>query len=219
MAQDTTQPLSAAAIEGSVDADVVTGQQAPTNEGAAAPVVESNETPRKRKDSGHLHATRHAVMSRYPLEALRHVGVDVKQFRRLERRLRAALKPRGEIAGIFFDRFFSSYLRCVLAARLEASAFEPKAAGPPRTTSLPTLQERDLPTLLYPEEHDRQLIGAVLPPDLFRELALVQRYDGHFSKEMFRALSVLLVLRSNGETGLERCIGQMVGARKDSTEG
>lgn len=219
MAQDMPQPFPEGPLEGSADADALTVQQAPANERAAAPVVEAKETPRKRKDKGHLHAVRHAVMSRYPLQALRHLGEDVKQFRRLERRLRATLRPRGEIAGIFFDRFFSSYLRCILAARLEASAFEPKAAGASRTTSLPTLREGNPPMLLYPEEHDRQLISAMLPPDLFRELCLAQRYDAHFSKEMFRALSVLLVLRGNGDAGLEHCIGQMFGARKDTTEG
>ena len=219
MAQDTPNPLSEGRPEGSADATVVAFRQAPTNEGSAPSVAQGSAGPRKRKDSGHLHATRHAVLSRYPLEALRHLGEDVKQFRRMERRLRATLKPRGEIGGIFFDRFFSSYLRCLLAARLEASAFEPKEAAARQPKALPTLRELEFPTLLLPEENDDRVIHAIFPPDLFRELVLVQRYDGHFAREMYRALSMLLVLRGNGDASLVHCLGQMLGARKENSEG
>ncbi len=58
-----------------------------------------------------------------------YLGENIKQFRRLERRLRTTLKSRGELAGLFFDRFFFSYLRCILGARLEASKFEVGAAS------------------------------------------------------------------------------------------
>lgn len=77
----------------------------------------------RRKDAGRLHAVRHGALSRCPLEALRHLGDNLKALRRMERRFRAELKPRGAVAEIVFDRFWSSYLRCLLAARTEAGLF------------------------------------------------------------------------------------------------
>ena len=67
----------------------------------------------RRKDTGRLHAVRHGALSRYPLEALRHLGENSKSLRRMEQRFRTELKPHGEIAEVVFDRFWSSYLRCL----------------------------------------------------------------------------------------------------------
>jgi hypothetical protein len=198
----------------SVSEESTRGEQELTYETSTS----SNEAPRKRIDTGRLHATRHAILSRYPLEALRSLGEDIKQFRRLERRLRAAVKPRGQIAEFFFDRFYSSYLRCLLAARLEAGMFEQARSSTKQPCALPMLRERELPTLLLPDENDERVIPAGLPPDVFRELLLVERYDSHFGKEMFRALSALLVLRVDGEAGLASCIGHMMGNKKQREE-
>lgn len=53
--------------------------------------------------------------------------------------------------------------------------------------------------------------------DLLRELTLVQRYDRHFSKEMFGALALLLVLRRSGEAGLEDALTKIFGIRGVAT--
>jgi hypothetical protein len=148
------------------------------------------------------------------LEALQSLGEDVKKFRRLEGRFREALKPDGAIAGMLFDRCFSSYLRCVLAARLEASAVAPTATSANPSAVVPLLRERDVPTLVLPNGHEGTSIRATFPEEVFRELVLVERYDRHFCREMYRALSLLLVMRNGGEDGLQQCIGQILGASK-----
>jgi len=164
-----------------------------------------------RKDRGHLHAVRHGVLARYPLEALQHLGEDSKALRRLERRFRAELRPRGIIADLFFDRFWSSYLRCLLAARGEASAFLPADQDASEATRVPALIQADLPALVLDDEQEVKVLRQALAPDVLRHLLLVQRYDRHFSREMYQALALLLVLRANGEPGLEQSITRMFG--------
>ena len=41
-----------------------------------------------------------------------------------------------------------------------------------------------------------------LKPDLFRRLALIARYDRAASKEMYRTLALLILMRDDGEKGL-----------------
>ena len=181
-------------------------------EGPTPSTGQDRRGPHKRKDQGRLHVSRHAVLSRYPLEALQSVGEDVKKYRRLERRFRETLKPVGEIGGFLFDRFYSSYLRCVLAARIEATSFARTATSADPSGGVPALLERDVPTLVSPDGQRNNSFHAIFPTDLFRELVLIQRYDRHFSREMFRALSLLLALRDNGEADLQqKCIAQILG--------
>ncbi len=194
-----------------------TSRQTTMSECASPLVAPGNDG--RRKDKGHLHATRHATLSRYPLEALRHLGENPRTLRRLECRLRAELKPRGAIAAILFDRFWSSYLRCLLAARSELNALAPGEIAAGQGNGSPSLCEREVPTLVLPEAQDQRMTYQTLPPDLFRQLVLVQRYDRHFSREMYRALAMLLVLRSSGEEGLEQSIGHTLGLRKENSEG
>ena len=176
---------------------------------APGPPVVKNKS--ARKDRGRLHAVRHAVLSRYPLEALRHLGEDLKSLRRLERRFRAELRPQTAIGEILFDRFWSSYLRCLLAARTEASAFlrqendQGKASS--RTT---TLVGGDMPTLVV-EQSLNPASQEPLEPGMLHQLALVQRYDRHFAKEMYQALGLLLIVRRSGEAGLEKAFANILG--------
>jgi hypothetical protein len=164
-----------------------------------------------RKDKNRLHATRHGVLSRHPLETLARLGENVRTLRRIERKFREALKPSGIVAELWFDRFFSSYLRCVLAARAEATAFVP--IDQPTGESRLVLKERELPTLVL--EDSSGTSETQLSTDLIRQLALVTRYDAHSSKEMFRALGMLLILRSGGEAALEQCVGKILGVNKE----
>jgi hypothetical protein len=170
------------------------------------------EKPRRtlgaRKDKNRLHSMHHGALSRFPLEALASLGENIKSLRKIERKLRTELKPSGIIAEIFFDRFWSSYLRCLLAARAEAIALTPIDQPACQARETPSLRERELPVLVW---QSRDMISDSFSPDLFRQLCLVERYDRHFSREMFRTLALLLILRGAGEAGLEQCIGKLLG--------
>ena len=169
---------------------------------------------RKRQDHGRLHATRHAVLSRFPLETLERLGENVKKYRAIERRFRAVLKPDGEIALMLFDRFFSSYLRCVLAARFESGVVVSRTSSANGPVAPAFLHDGAVPTLIFPDVTDGESIPPSLPPDLFRELALVQRYDRHFNNDMIRTLYLLLAVRDGGEDALRQSMELMLGIGK-----
>ena len=166
---------------------------------------------RVRTDKGRLHAVRHGVLARYPLEALRRLGEDGKALRRLERRFREELKPGGVLGEMFFDKFWSSFLRCLLAARTEANAFVPRAQSQHGQTATSTIVGEELPILVVSEKQGLGAAGESLPPDVLRELALVQRYDAHFGKEAYKALALLLILRRNGTSGLGQAMATAFG--------
>jgi hypothetical protein len=169
-----------------------------------------------RKDKHRLHSMRHAVLSRYPLEALAHLGENIRQLRNLERTLRTELKPSGVVGAMVFDRLWSSYLRCLLAARAEAVALSPTDRPAELPGRAAVIREDELPTLI---SNDHSQVNEVFSTDLIRQLALVERYDRHFSREMYRALTMLLVAKSGGQAGLERCLGRALGFNINSSEG
>jgi hypothetical protein len=168
-----------------------------------------------RKDKARIHVTRNAVLSRYPLQALASLGENIRQLRRFEAKLRAELKPSGAVGGMYFDRMWSSYLRCVLAARAEAMALVPCDQRKDLDARTPTLSERELPTLVW-AGHDAE---TELSPELLKQLVLLQRYDTHFAREMNRALGVLLILRESGEAGMARCVSKALGLGNDRIGG
>lgn len=173
----------------------------------------------KRKDVGHFHTVRHGVLSRHPLEVLRRLGEDTKALRRLESRLRAALKPDGVLRELIFDKFWSSHLRGLLAVRIEAMVVATLAQPADRPTCTPSLIEREAPTLVYSEVQNHCFPSEVLFASVLRDLCLIQRYDAHFRKEEFRALALLLVSLSDGEEGLAQAIAQMLGINREGVEG
>jgi len=179
-----------------------------TQEGSAPGARKNNR--QKRSDAGRLHATRHGVVARYPLEALRHLGEDPSVLRRIEKGFRAELKPQGAIAEVLFDRFFSSYLRCLLAARVESSMFLRQRQEHNNENLTSKLLTAPLPTLIVEKTVESGLPKG-MDREVLNELALVQRYDSHFSKEMLKALGLLLVLRRNGEAGLEAAFCNLFG--------
>ena len=73
----------------------------------------------------------------------------------------------------------------------------------------------ELPTLVSVDHPGTQ----VLSGEAFRQLALVARYDGHFSREMYRALAMLLVLRNGGAADLEQLVGRKLGLKTGISEG
>ncbi len=166
----------------------------------------------RRTDAGRLHAVHHGILSRRPLEALRKLGEDLKALRRLERRFWAELRPRGAVAEMLFDRYWSSYLRCLLAARTEAACFlgnNQDVAEKPANRA--RIIDADVPTLVLEQDTGASLASTPVGRDMLHQLALVQRYDRHFSKEMYRALGLLLVVRSSGDDGLEKAFAALFG--------
>lgn len=97
----------------------------PTAQQDEAPIPLRGDAPRKarRRDSGKLHRMRHGILSREALDALVQVGEDRRTLRRLERQYRLALRPAGPFGDLFFDRFWSSYLKLILVSRLETQLF------------------------------------------------------------------------------------------------
>jgi hypothetical protein len=173
---------------------------------------------RARADKNHLHSTHHGVLCREPLETLVRLGENKRHLRQIEKNFRAELKPSGTIANAIFDRMFCCYLRCLLAAKLEARALaavdSPQASGRRRVARI---SSEELPTLIFSDETQHHLQN--LSSGLCGQIALVQKYDSHFSREFFRSLGLLLVLKNSGEVGLAKCIGKALGAHKDSLEG
>jgi hypothetical protein len=193
------------------------GEPSSESSNDATSVPESSRPKRKpnlgaRKDKQRVHATRHAILSQFPMQALALLGENTRRLRRIEHALRVGLKPSGILADILFDRMFSSYLRCLLAARAEESTLAPAKRHGDALAQTPNLVDAELPTLIFETSENAD---GNFPRDLFRQLLLVQRYDGHFSREMFRCLGLLLILRNGGETGLEQCVEKMLGVKRD----
>ena len=174
-----------------------------------------------RTDSGKLHRVRHGIRSREALDALVLLGEDRRTFRRLERQYRAALRPIGPFGSLFFDQFWSSYLKLILSSRLQTQFFMSKSVGKSKSDSLALVPGRQ-PTLVS-QHADGQPVDAIplieeLPPDLFRELALAQRYDRPHLREMYRSLALLLLMRRGGEAALEDWASEMFGAKQPRKE-
>jgi hypothetical protein len=158
-----------------------------------------------RKDKHQLHVTRHAVLSRHPLEALAGAGENIRELRRLERALRAQLQPRGIIAELLFDRCWSCFLKCLLIARAEKNLFEAENKS---------FEERIL------EANTIALAGGQPKndSDFFKNLSIIQRYDSHYSREFFKTLAMLLAIRGTGQAGLARVLGKAFAQGKDAVE-
>jgi hypothetical protein len=175
------------------------------------PCEAESSTKRPRKDAGRFHAVRHGLLSRHPLEVLRRLGENPQALRRLEKRLRAALKPAGVVKEMIFDKFWSSHLRSLLAVRIEAIVVATLAQPIDRPTDVPSLMERETPTLLYSQVHDHRFPSKDFFTSVLEDLCLIQRYDAHVRKEEFRALALLLVSHSDGDEGLARAVARMLG--------
>jgi hypothetical protein len=156
--------------------------------------------PRERKDKGGLHARNHGVLSRNPLEALIRLGENPRELIKIEKMLRAELKPTGAFGKILFDRAWSSFLRCLLIARTEARLFMPVDQESDR---MPELKEAELPTLVWSEA------GATncgFSDDLMKHLETALRYDAHYAREFYRAVGLLVGMQTGGLTGLLDCL-------------
>ena len=170
----------------------------------------------ERKDRGRRHAVRGSVLSRSLIQTLERLGENVRALRKIESELRATLKPRGALGRLFFDRFWASVLRLILIARLEEGGLASQGVAK-NSVSVPSLREGDLPILVLPgsgdgsTDHPGKTI--VFDSEMFRRLTLVARYDRSAAREMYRTISVLLIMRSGGETGLENWVRATAGIK------
>jgi hypothetical protein len=154
-----------------------------------------------RKDKGELHVRHHGVLSRNPMQALIRLGENPRELLKIEKMLRAELKPTGMLGKNLFDRAWSSFLRCLLIARMEARLFMPVSQND--ADQMPELKEMEVPTLVWPEP------GASnynFSDDLTRRLETVLRYDAHFAREFYRAVGMLLALQNGGVPALLNCL-------------
>jgi len=180
--------------------------------------------PRKvrRKDSGKPHRVRHGILSREVLNALIQSGEDQKTLRRLERQFRAALQANGPFGDLFFDRFWAAYLRLLLISHFETRLIIGDSASKSKP-KLMALTPGPRPTLVQQDPDDQQpqdnFLLQELPQDLLRSLVLVQRYDRHQSRELYRALGLLLIMRRGGELALEDWATEILGNNKSRQEG
>jgi len=137
--------------------------------------------------------------------------------------LRAELKPKGALSNLLFDRFWSCVLRLILIARLEETGLASRQNAPETNAVVPSLCEASMPILLTVDEHQDSaaVSGTVeaLEPDMFHRLALLTRYDRSASKEMYRTLGLLLLLRDGGEKSLARGIRAAAGIKASGEEG
>jgi hypothetical protein len=134
----------------------------------------------------------------------------------MESDLRAALKPKGALGQLLFDRFWASVLRLILIARLEADGLSQKGGVSQASVSQPSLQEGPLPILVEPSENENLADDQLLDPDVFRRLDLIARYDRAASRELYRTLGLLVMMRRDSETGLESWVRTIAGIKNDN---
>lgn len=171
-----------------------------------------------RKDAGRLHCTRHGILSKNSFQALVNLGENPRTLRQIERGFREEVRPRGPVANMLFDRMFCAYLSSVLAKKLEARALssidQPVSQGVVPSARI-SIEEQ--PTVIFGGVTNGDL--QTVPVDLCSQLALVQKYDGHYSREMIRYLGLLIALKNGGELGLAKFIGKWSGPNKTFSEG
>jgi hypothetical protein len=141
------------------------------------------------------------VLSRNPLESLIRLGENPRHLQKIKKMLRAELKPVGIIGEILFDKGWSAYLRCVLISRVETHLFIPVDRGD--SERMPELEEMELPTLIFPEP---SATNYRFSDDLIKHLETALRYDGHYAREFWRSVVLLIAMQSGGLAGLLDCL-------------
>ncbi len=166
--------------------------------------TEDRKKTKKRQDHGRMHAVRNSLLTRGLLNALRGHGQNMRQLRETERALRNALRPSGPLGDLFFDKFWASVLRLILCSQLESAALADTGDESSPVTVLPELHRKSEPMLML-SPSPRELSTFDMHPsetDLLHQLSLIARYDRAASREMYRCLSLLLLLRDAGDGAL-----------------
>jgi hypothetical protein len=139
------------------------------------------------------------------LEGLARRGENIRQLREFERALRKDLQPDGVSAELLFDRMWSSFLRLLHIVRSEARVLTADRAPTYMEIEIPGLPKLDKPSFSFDD----------LSLTRLQYLALVQRYDSHFSRDFFRAMGLLVAMRDGGKAGLARQLEKTFGKNKD----
>jgi hypothetical protein len=170
-----------------------------------------------RKDQGRLHAVRNSVLSRGLLETLAGFGESPRALRRIEAELRAQLKPSGPLGELLFDRFWSCVLRLILVSHLEGRRMTCSAAPSESDAEVPYIQDGPVPVLVNRSKGETMReasVAEVINRDLFEKLALIARYDRSASREMYRTLGLLLVMRDGGSKSLTTAVRAAAGLKE-----
>lgn len=161
-------------------------------------------------------------MSRGLLETLCKCGENRRSLRRMEAELRAELKPAGPLGKLLFDRFWSCVLRLIFGSHLEGKGLFTSAV-PSKSSAVPYLQDGPVPILVTQTQDnnvtDDPKESEVMDQDLFQRLALIARYDRSASREMYRTLGFLLVMRDGGGKGLTAAVRAAAGIKECAVEG
>jgi hypothetical protein len=175
-----------------------------------------------RTDRGRLHARHDSPLSRGLFETLCRRGENRRSLRRMEAELRAELKPVGPLGKLLFDRFWSCVLRLIFGSHLEGKGLFTSAVPSKSGITAPYLQDGPVPILVTQTEHNNASgdpkESEVMDQDLFHRLALIARYDRSASREMYRTLGFLLVMRDGGGKGLTAAVRTAAGIKEFGKE-
>jgi hypothetical protein len=174
------------------------GGEAPEND---VPQQPPSRRTRGRSDRARIHTRHHGVLSRNVLEILVISGENSRHLRRIEKSLRAELKPVGMLGQMLFDKAWSSYLRCVLIGHTEAALIQ--GGDTNDSEELPQLKAGDFPTLVWLEPGAPRF---KFSPALTKNLETILRYDSHFAREFYRAVGLLVAMQTDGLTGILDCL-------------
>jgi hypothetical protein len=170
----------------------------------------SGDVTRLRRDKNNLHATRHGILTRNPLEALAKSGENLRALRRAEKSLRAQFEPQGPIAGLWFDRAWSCYLHCLLISRAEKQIFLADENQPPSFDE----RVRRTRTMMIATGNNKVIEQ---PENFLQSLLICQRYDSYYWREFHRALGVLSILRKGGLAGATQELSAAFRQNQDSS--
>jgi hypothetical protein len=175
-----------------------------------------------RTDRGRPHAVRDSALSRGLLETLCQHGENRRSLRRMEAGLRADLKPSGPLGKLLFDRFWSCVLRLIFVSHLEGKELFTNTVSSKSSVAVPYLRDGPVPILVTQTEDNNASSepreSDAIEQDLFHRLALVARYDRSASREMYRTLGYLLVMREAGGKGLTAAVRAAAGIKEFGKE-
>jgi len=204
MNPNSVNPLAEGETQVSAAEDVTLGLKNPENSDA-------NNHAKTRGDKGRTHLTHCGLLSQDIVRAVVRSGESLRTIRKQEKKFRAFFKPRGTLGNYIFDCWWASILRRHLSAKLEAKLLTPDEPRRRQNTQ-PVLREGHFPILVSgPDLNEFEIapeLGSELSEDLFRGLALAQRYDAHHSREANQMAALLLLMRKGGEAALVKLIGE-----------
>lgn len=182
------------------------------DEGKVLELGQTRPSGATRRDKNRVHRMRHGMLSKYPFEVLISLGEDKRTLRRMERMFWAELRPQGMVGALLFDRFWFSYLRCLLAGRSASTTRRVNSNDPKE--SIPSIMAGPSPVLVFPDGDKAS--ASDLQDVLLREMALVENYDRQVSREMYRMLAILILIRDHGTESLAEALARFVGKKTNS---